>query len=74
MTRVDVPVYFLHGVHDYTVSYSDAKAYCRQLEAPAKGFYSFEHSAHSPLFEEPERVREIIEQDVFHGTSVHADA
>ena len=65
---------WLHGVHDYTVSYSEAKTYCNQLAAPVKGFYSFEHSAHSPLFEEPERMREIIEQDVFHGKSAHADA
>jgi pimeloyl-ACP methyl ester carboxylesterase len=73
VTRLNIPVYFLHGVHDYTVSYFEAKAYCEQLHAPVKGFYSFEHSAHSPLFEEPERMREIIQQDVLGGTSEHAD-
>ncbi|QIB70483.1 hypothetical protein Ami103574_14805 [Aminipila butyrica] len=29
------------------------KEYYVQLKTPLKGFYTFEHSAHSPLFEEP---------------------
>ena len=29
-----------------------------------KGFYTFEESAHSPIFEEPERVRRIMREDV----------
>jgi pimeloyl-ACP methyl ester carboxylesterase len=74
LTRLEIPVYFLHGVHDYTVSYFEAKAYYEQLAAPVKGFYSFEHSAHSPLFEEPERMRQIIRRDVLHATTVRADA
>jgi pimeloyl-ACP methyl ester carboxylesterase len=64
VTRVDVPVYFLHGIHDYTVTLPETKAYFEALEAPVKGFYAFEQSAHSPMFEEPGRMRQIIEQDV----------
>ncbi len=60
ITEVDIPVYFFHGVHDYTVSYKLAKEYFEKLNAPSKKFYSFENSAHSPIFEEPEKVREII--------------
>jgi pimeloyl-ACP methyl ester carboxylesterase len=73
VTRLESPIYFLHGVHDYTVSYPLAKAYYEQLEAPLKGFYTFAHSAHSPLFEEPERMREIMLADVLTGTKGLAD-
>ena len=50
-----------------------AKAYFEQLNAPVKGFYTFEQSAHSPLFEEPVRMREIMRQDVLAGTNTLAD-
>jgi pimeloyl-ACP methyl ester carboxylesterase len=66
-------VYFLHGVHDYTVSYTLARAYFEQLDAPLKGFYTFDHSAHSPLFEEPDRMREIMLRDVLAGANGLAD-
>jgi pimeloyl-ACP methyl ester carboxylesterase len=74
VTQLQVPVYFLHGICDYTVSYSLAKAYFEQLEAPLKGFYTFERSAHSPLFEEPERMRQIMLEDVLAGANGLADA
>jgi pimeloyl-ACP methyl ester carboxylesterase len=71
--KLDIPVYFFHGIYDYTVSYPLAKAYFDTLKAPVKGFYTFEHSAHSPLFEEPVLVRRIIETDVLNGTNRLAD-
>jgi pimeloyl-ACP methyl ester carboxylesterase len=74
VTELQVPVYFLHGVYDYTVSYPLARAYLEQLEAPTKGFYTFEHSAHSPLFEEPEKMRQIMLADVLTGANGLADA
>jgi pimeloyl-ACP methyl ester carboxylesterase len=55
-TRLSLPVYFLHGRHDYTVSYTEARNYYRMLDAPMKGFYTFEQSAHSPMFEEPDKM------------------
>lgn len=64
VNEVNIPVYFFHGIYDYTVSYTLAKKYLEELHAPLKGFYTFEHSAHSPLFEEPEKVRKIILTDV----------
>jgi pimeloyl-ACP methyl ester carboxylesterase len=73
VTRLDVPTYFLHGVHDYTVSYPLAKAYFDRLQAPVKGFYTFEQSAHTPFFEEPAKVREILRTDVLTGTNRLAD-
>lgn len=74
VTRLEIPVYFLHGVYDYTVSYPLAKSYYEQLDAPLKGFYTFTNSAHSPLFEEPKRMREIMQTDVLAGAKGLADA
>jgi pimeloyl-ACP methyl ester carboxylesterase len=73
VTRLEIPVYFLHGVYDYTVSYPLAKSYYEQLDAPLKGFYTFTKSAHSPLFEEPTRMREIMQADVLTGAKELAD-
>ena len=42
--------------------------------APEKGFYTFAQSAHSPLFEEPEKFGRILREDVFQGTTTLADA
>ena len=74
LPSVDLPVYFLHGMYDYTVSYTLAKAYAEQLRAPVKGFYTFEQSAHSPMFEEAENVLRIFREDVLQGTNRLADA
>lgn len=62
--KLDIPVYFFHGKYDYTVSYPLTKAYLGELQAPIKGFYTFEHSAHSPMFEEPDRMKQILQEDV----------
>ena len=59
-----VPVYFLHGLYDYTCSYELAKKYFDKIEAPIKGFYTFEQSAHTPLFEEPEKFNRILINNV----------
>lgn len=64
---VDIPVYFFHGIYDYTVSYTLAKEYFEKLKAPVKGFYTFEQSAHSPLFEEPAKMQRILREDVKRG-------
>jgi hypothetical protein len=60
-------------VHDYTVSYPLAKTYYKHLDAPLKGFYTFTRSAHSPLFEEPQRMRAIMQADVLAGAVGLAD-
>lgn len=70
---VDLPVYFLSGKHDMTVNYQLSQNYLDSLRAPVKGFYTFERSAHSPLFEEPERVKEIMVRDVLRGENGMAD-
>jgi pimeloyl-ACP methyl ester carboxylesterase len=73
VTRLQIPVYFIHGIHDYTVSYPLARAYFERLDAPTKGFYTFSHSAHSPLFEEPQRMLEIMRADVLTGSNGLSD-
>ncbi len=71
--ELSIPVYFMHGIYDYTCTYSVAKEYFGALKAPMKGFYTFENSAHSPMFEEPERVQQILREDVLKGTNSLAD-
>jgi pimeloyl-ACP methyl ester carboxylesterase len=71
--KLDVPAYFISGVYDYTVSYVLAEAYLKHLQAPAKTFYAFAHSAHSPLFEEPEQFAQILRDDVLARTTTRAD-
>lgn len=72
--QLAIPAYFLHGRYDYTCAYPLALDYVNELDAPVKGFYTFEHSAHSPMFEEPERTIEIMLNDVLDGTNSLADA
>jgi pimeloyl-ACP methyl ester carboxylesterase len=59
--ELKIPIWFFHGEHDYTVSYPLAKAYFEKIKAPEKQFFSFKESAHSPIFEEPERCLSIIQ-------------
>jgi len=73
VTSLDLPVYFFHGKYDYTESYPEAKSYFERIRAPLKGFYTFEQSAHSPIFEEPARMRQIFENDVLAGRNSLAD-
>lgn len=72
--NLEIPVYFLNGKYDYTVSSSMAKDYFENIQAPVKGFYWFDQSAHSPLFEEPEKVRSIIVEDILFLKNNLADA
>jgi len=71
--ELKIPVYFFEGVYDYTVSYILAKDYFEKLKAPIKGFYTFEQSAHSPLFEEPEKMQQILKEDILTGLNKLAD-
>jgi pimeloyl-ACP methyl ester carboxylesterase len=68
-----IPVYFLGGRWDYTCSTRLARTYFDVLQAPVKGFYTFDHSAHSPMFEEPARLGAILRGDVLTGGTQLAD-
>jgi pimeloyl-ACP methyl ester carboxylesterase len=71
--KADLPVYFFHGKYDYTVSCPLARAYLDKLRASIKGFYTFDKSAHSPMFEEPAKMRRIMQQDILAGPNRLAD-
>lgn len=66
--KIDVPIYFICGKYDLTVNVDLTRDYYNRLNAPIKGFYTFANSAHGPLFEEPERFREILAKDVLHAS------
>lgn len=73
VSKLDIPTYIFAGVYDYTVSYTLAEEYFKKLKAPIKGFYTFEKSAHSPFFEEPEKMQRILREDVLKGVNNLAD-
>ena len=73
VTELSIPVYFFEGIYDYTCSYTLAKEYFNQLRSPVKGFYTFERSAHSPMFEQPEKMGNILQEDVLQGLNNLAD-
>jgi hypothetical protein len=56
------------------VTYNETKAYFEKLRAPLKGFYTFAQSAHSPAFEEPKKMLQILREDVLAGANRLADA
>ena len=70
---LQVPVYIFQGKHDWQVSYAMAKDFAMALKVPIKGFYTFENSAHSPCFEEPEKMCRILRSDVLHNQILLAD-
>ena len=70
--QLEIPTYFFGGIHDYTVNCALTKSYLEQLRAPLKGFYQFEESAHSPMFEEPEKFMQVMVADVLNGKTALA--
>lgn len=73
VTELEIPAYFFEGRYDYTCAYPLAKDYFDKLKAPMKGFYTFERSAHTPLFEEPEKMQRILQEDILAGVNNLAD-
>lgn len=61
---VKIPVYFFSGEYDYTCPYPLVKKFYEALDAKEKKFYSFENSAHSPLWEENEKMIEILVNEI----------
>lgn len=71
---LDIPAYFCSGKYDLTVNNELAKIYLKKLDAPIKGFYTFNNSAHSPMFEEPQKLKDILVEDVLNQTTNLADS
>lgn len=70
---LEIPVYILHGQFDFQVSYPLAKEFSQKIKAPLVGFYTFEKSAHSPCFEEAEKMCTILREDVLQNQTHLAD-
>lgn len=62
--RLEIPIFFLCGEHDLTVSFELSRTFFERIEAPEKKFYTFIDSAHSPHLEEPERFVKIMCEEV----------
>lgn len=73
ISKLDMPIYFFAGIYDYTCCYSLQKEYYKQIQAPLKAFYTFDNSAHSPLFEESAKAKEILLKDVLTGSNALSD-
>ncbi len=71
--EIDIPIYFISGKYDLTVNVDLSKDYYNCVNAPLKGFYTFENSAHGPLFEEPKKMLKILTEDVLKGKNKLAD-
>lgn len=58
--KLDVPVFFIQGAHDYLTPSSLAVDYFRRLQAPYKRLVWFPLSAHFPFFEEPRHFAAVM--------------
>lgn len=67
---LDVPVYFLAGRHDYYAPSLIVQRYYHELSAPrGKTLVWFEHSAHAPPAEEPDKFVDTLVNTVLKDTS-----
>ena len=62
--KVEVPLVFLLGRHDYTVPSPVAAQWFGQVKAPSKKLVWLEHSAHMPMVEEPGHFFAALLRDV----------
>ncbi|MGB0404309.1 MAG: alpha/beta fold hydrolase [Salibacteraceae bacterium] len=63
LTRIKslkIPITFIAGRHDWNLPGVVALRFLDSIEAPQKEFVWFEHSAHEPPEEEPEKFNELI--------------
>ena len=60
--KFEIPVYVMHGKWDYQVSQTLSERWLGEIEAPAKEFFTFDESAHSPNMEEPEKFVRIVRE------------
>jgi proline iminopeptidase len=66
--RLEVPVYFFTGRHDYNTPFELVERYFEVLEVPYKEIVWFEHSAHMLNLEEPERYQEVLIHEILPAT------
>jgi pimeloyl-ACP methyl ester carboxylesterase len=62
LPRLETPIVMIQGRHDQVAPAAAAERYAEVLDAPSKQLVWFEHSAHMPHLEEPERFRDLLTQ------------
>lgn len=60
MPRLEVPIIFAQGRLDQVAPGVAAQRYYDALVAPSKQLIWFEHSAHTPQYDEPARFRDVL--------------
>jgi pimeloyl-ACP methyl ester carboxylesterase len=65
--KLQVPVHFFVGRHDYNTPFVLAERYYNTLQAPKKTITWFDHSAHMIPFEEPEKFNNTVIYKVLKG-------
>jgi len=58
--KIDVPIYFFLGRHDYQVPSVVAEKFFHKITAPKKKLVWFEQSAHSACFEESKKFNKLM--------------
>jgi pimeloyl-ACP methyl ester carboxylesterase len=66
--RLDLPVYFFTGRHDYNTPFELVEEFSSTLEAPHNEIVWFENSAHSPNLEESDLYQDVLIQKVLPET------
>lgn len=61
-TRFEMPFYIFQGRHDNNTPSALVQAYFDSIEAPDKALVWFEHSAHGPMAEEPEKYKKLLRE------------
>ena len=62
VTSIGIPIYFFAGEKDMTCCTSLQKDYYEMIEAPEKEFFLYEGCAHSPIYEDADKTREIFDK------------
>lgn len=60
--EVHVPTHFIQGVLDGIAPFETALKFYNHLQSDQKTFTNFEHSAHLPHYEEPEKFVQLLEE------------
>ncbi len=62
--KIEVPILTILGRHDYNTEPISAEKYMKNLRAPCKKTIWFENSAHMMTFEEPEKFKQVMLEQV----------
>ena len=64
INAVKIPVHFIQGKLDGIAPYQTAVKFYEYLQADTKSFTTFEHSAHTPQYEEPEKFARLLSEKI----------